>query len=117
MSLLIEVVAWAVIAIGALSASHLLVALAASRARQPRGGTRDGARTARSGTRHVMWQRLRLSLYVAVMGAWLLAINSKNDTAEWSTTIALAVVVVLYLGPQVKSHMRRKSGNSTVESS
>lgn len=115
MSLFVEVVAWAAIVVGTLSAAQSLAALAAGHTRQPRGGTRDGARTARSDARHVLWQKLRLSLFAAVAGMSLLAIQSKNDLAEWLTATALTMVVVWYLGSGLKSHTRRKSGDSTVE--
>ena len=115
MSLFVEVAAWAAIVVGALSAAQSTAALAARRTRQPRGGTRAGARTARSDTRHVLWQRLRLSLFAAVAGVSLLTIQSRNDIAEWLTSIALTMVVVWDLGSRLKSHMRRRSGDSTVE--
>ena len=117
MSLFVEVVAWVAIVIGTLSAAQRLVTLAADRTRQPRGGTRTGARTARSDTRHVLWQKLRLALFVVVAGVSMLTIQSKNDIAEWLAASALTMVVIWDLGSRLKSHMRHRSGDSTVNPS
>lgn len=117
MSLFVEVVAWVAIAIGTLSAAQRLVALAVGRTRQPHGGARAGARTARSGTRHVLWQKLRLSLFTVMVGVCLLTIQSKNETAEWLAATVLTVVIVWDLGSRLKPHMRRKPGDSTVKPS
>jgi hypothetical protein len=106
MSLLVEVLAWVVIVIGTLSAAQRLARLVADRTRRPGGGTRD-----------VVWQKLRLSLFAVVVGVCLLTIQSKNGTAEWLAASALTVVVFWDLGSRLKFHMRRKSGDSAVKPS
>jgi hypothetical protein len=112
MSLFVEVVAWAAIATGALSAAQWLVTLAADRTRQPRGGAPAGTRTARSNTRHFVWQKLRLSLFTAAVGACLLTIRSKNEAAEWLAAAALTIVVVWGIGSRLNSYIRGKSADS-----
>lgn len=108
MSLFFDVLAWVFIGIGTVNSALTLVAQSSGSTKRTR---------ARHGVRRRASPELRRSLLVITAGACLLAIQSRNYTAQWLAAVALTMVVVWDIGPWLKSRARRKSGKPTAESS
>jgi hypothetical protein len=98
MSLFSGVLACVYIVIGTLGSAFALVTLTNGHAVHKRVG--PGAR-----------EKLRRSLFVIAAGVCLLAIQSKDDTAERVAAAALTAIVVWDLGSWLKSSTSRKSAS------
>lgn len=94
MRLIIDVIAWVGITVGALSAARYLVIL--TRRPLPRWlrslGFDRQAQTTRE--RRYMWQRFRLSLLAMFTAVFLFSSAWHNDLARWLVLIADIVVVI-----------------------
>jgi hypothetical protein len=108
MSLFLDVLACMFIVIGTVGSAFALVTLTNGHAVYKRVGP---------GARSKAREKLRRSLFVIAAGVCLLAIQSKNDTAEWLAAAAITAIVVWDLGSWLKSRTRRKSGHPTAEPS
>ena len=98
MSLFSGVLACVYIVIGTLGSALALVTLTNRDAVHTRAG--PGVR-----------EKLRRSLFVIAAGVCILAIQSKDGTAERVAAAALTAIVVWDLGSWLKSGSRRKSGS------
>ena len=108
MSLFFDVLACVFIVIGSGGSAFALVTLTSGRPK------RKGARP-RAWSK--AWEELRRSLFVMAGGVFLLAIQSKDGTAEGVAAAAATAIVVWDLGSCLKSRIGRKPGHPTAEPS
>lgn len=101
MSLLSDLLGWACVAAGTVSAAQRLVLLIGGRVRRP-------------SARREAWHWFRLSLLIIAIGIFGLD-RGWNDTARWLVTIAACVILILDRGLWLRYKMRRRSADQAAK--
>jgi hypothetical protein len=111
MPMLFDVLAWAALVVGVLSAARYLIMLTA---RSCPSWLRRGARIKLLLTekaRREAWRWFRFSLFCAFDGLFILDRGWASATTRWLVAIAATVVLLWDRGLWLRSHMRRHPAN------
>jgi len=111
MPLLFDVLAWATIAIGAVSAAYRLIMLATNwvGSRWPRRSARARRTITEQSARREAWEWLRYSLFVVFGGVFILDRGWKDIAARWLVLIAASTIMSWDRALWFRSRLRRRA--------
>jgi hypothetical protein len=100
------VLAWICIALGTLIAALTLIKLTISRATPEMTEPR---------ARSMAWSSLLAGLLIVMTGLTVLAVESKDDAAEWVTRLVTLALLILILASWLRARRQGKSAGGTTE--